>query len=137
MWLWQHGRAARGRCGSQLHLTVRSWNSTYLGDEKNQEDRVSDLLLRFEPLASIVALVLETSRVPYGRTIWPSRIGVLGSWSRVVRGLIVTTVLPTHDGGGCKGLVVLRGREAEGYLQTTCYHMTSCGKAFHRTRAGS
>jgi len=106
---------AHDGCGGQLHLTAGlDWNSTYLGDEQNQKDRVSDLLLRFEPLASIVTLGLETSRVSYDRTIWPSRIGVLGSWSRVVRSPIVTTILPTHDGGGCKGLVVLCGREAEG-----------------------
>ena len=128
------GGVAHGKCGGRLHLTVGlDWNSTHLGNEQNQEDRISDLFLRFEPLASIITLVLETSRVPYSRTIWPSRICVLRSWSRVIRGLIVTAILPTHDRGGCKRLVVLldsyrpRGWLSDGRGAP----MTSCAKSRH------
>lgn len=92
-------------------------NLTHLCDKQNQEDRVSDLLLRFEPLTSIVTLGLEAFRVPHGWVVSrdicvvslrqrPSGIRVLRGRSWIVRGLIVTAILPTHNGSERKGLVV-------------------------------
>ena len=95
-------------------------NLAHLGKEQDQEERISDFLLRFEPPASVVALSLEPFRVPYGWVVpgdialrnRSSGICILRSGPWVVRGL--TTILPTHGGSGCERVVVFRAALAGG-----------------------
>ena len=96
-------------------VRVSKGDMAYLSNEQNQEDRIPNLLLWFEPTASFVTLCLETSCVRSSRSIAqgvrvvslnkrPGGICVLRSGPRVIRGLTLTNILPAHDGGEWKGI---------------------------------